>query len=347
MPPEAASAWALAVAATMVVALILYTLTGGADFGGGVWDLLASGPRKRAQRQLVAHAIAPIWEANHVWLILVVVLLFVAFPSAFATVGIALHLPLLLVLVGIVLRGAAFVFRAYDPQRTDETTGIWRLVFAVSSTVTPVMLGVSFATVSTGALALDPVTRVPTGGFVDPWLAPYPLAVGLFFLAITAFLSAIYLVLETPDPELKADLRRRALWSAAAVGFLAFASLALARTHAPVLWQGLTARTWSLPFQLLTGLLAVATIASVATRRDQLARVLAAGQVVLLVVGWAASQWPYLIVADLTLAAAAAPDSVLRPVVFALGVGMVVLIPAYGWLYSVFKAPTLPGQEAR
>jgi len=97
--------------AAMLAALVFYVLLGGADFGGGIWDLLASGPRAREQRAAIEHAIGPIWEANHVWLILVIVVLFTGFPPAFAAISIALFVPLVLLLVGIVLRGAAFTFR--------------------------------------------------------------------------------------------------------------------------------------------------------------------------------------------------------------------------------------------
>jgi cytochrome d ubiquinol oxidase subunit II len=105
-------------AGTIVVALTIYALTGGADFGGGVWDLLARGPRARAQRRLIADALAPIWEANHVWLIAVIVILFTAFPPAFGAIATALHIPLTAMLVGIVLRGSAFTFRSY--HRPDD-----------------------------------------------------------------------------------------------------------------------------------------------------------------------------------------------------------------------------------
>ena len=123
------------VAAVIYVALLVYTLTGGADFGGGVWDLFAAGPRRDRQRALVARAIGPIWEANHVWLIVVVVLLFVCFPPAFAAIMTALHIPLTLMLIGVVLRGSAFVFRAYDPVSRGAAGGdtAWGRVFAVSS----------------------------------------------------------------------------------------------------------------------------------------------------------------------------------------------------------------------
>src|SRR3954466_6248314 len=106
----------LVLGGVMVVALVIYVLMGGADFGGGVWDLLAAGPRRREQRALIEKALGPIWEANHVWLILVVVLLFAAFPPAFAAISIALHIPLTLFLVGVVFRGSAFTFRSYDAR---------------------------------------------------------------------------------------------------------------------------------------------------------------------------------------------------------------------------------------
>ena len=118
----------------MIAALVLYALGAGADFGGGVWDWFASGPRAQRQRDLISQAIGPIWEANHVWLILVVVLLFVAFPPVFAAMSIALHIPLAVMLVGIVLRGSAFVFRSHDVQ-TDDVQRRWSRLFAVGSIV--------------------------------------------------------------------------------------------------------------------------------------------------------------------------------------------------------------------
>ena len=138
-------------ALAIVGALILYVLTGGADFGGGVWDLLARGPRATAQRALIDRAIAPVWEANHVWLILVVVLLFGAFPPAFSALATGLHLPLTALLVGIVFRGSAFVFRKYGGGGRAASRR-WGVVFAVASLVTPICLGVTIGAVTAGAI---------------------------------------------------------------------------------------------------------------------------------------------------------------------------------------------------
>ncbi|HEX5818753.1 MAG TPA: cytochrome d ubiquinol oxidase subunit II, partial [Gemmatimonadales bacterium] len=142
---------ALVLAGAVMVALTAYVLMGGADFGGGVWDLFASGRRKQQQRALIAEAIGPIWEANHVWLILVVVLLFVCFPAVFARISVALHIPLTLMLIGIVLRGSAFTFRTYDSQR-DDVQQRWGAIFAIASLITPLILGVSAGAVATGNL---------------------------------------------------------------------------------------------------------------------------------------------------------------------------------------------------
>src|SRR5918999_2169128 len=141
-------------AALLAASLNAYVLFGGADFGGGVWDLLASGPRKRRQREVIAHAIGPIWEANHVWLILAIVLTFTCFPPVFARLGIVLHIPLTLMLVGIVLRGSAFTFRTYDSEH-DAAQRRWGRIFASASVITPVLLGVSIGAVASGRVGQE------------------------------------------------------------------------------------------------------------------------------------------------------------------------------------------------
>jgi cytochrome d ubiquinol oxidase subunit II len=173
--------------------------------------------------------------------------------------------------------------------------------------------------------------------FVSAWLRPFPFAVGLFTLALFAFLAAVYLTVEAEDRGLREDFRRRALSAAVAAGALAFASLVLARLDAPVMWAGLTARPWSLPFHATTGLCASGAIAALWTRRFRLARALAAAQVAFVLWGWAASQYPYVLPPDLTLAAAAAPDRVLGLLLAALAAGAVVLVPSLVYLFRVFK----------
>jgi cytochrome d ubiquinol oxidase subunit II len=322
------------VALVMLAVLALYALTGGADFGGGVWDLLATGPRAAKQRDVIARAIGPIWEANHVWLIVVAVLLFVCFPLAFAAIATALHLPLLAMLLGVVFRGSAFAFRSHVPGRHAQRR--WSVIFAVASVVTPVALGVCAGAIASGAVRVDGEGRV-LGGFFASWMRPFPWTVGVFTLTLFAYLAAVYLTLEPGDAELRDDFRRRALITAFAVGAMALVSLLAAARAAPVLHDGLTARPWSLPFHLVTGAAAVGAIAALAARRYPIARALAVVQVGLIVCGWGLAQYPWLVPPDLPLDAAAAPERTLWLTLAAVAAGAVVLIPALIWLFRVFK----------
>ncbi len=316
------------VAGALAVALILYVVSGGADFGGGVWDLLATGPRRREQRALIEHAIGPIWEANHVWLILVVVVLFTGFPAAFATVSVALHIPLTLLLVGIVFRGAFFAFRSFDrgPRRP-----LWGMVFSTASLLGPLLLGVVV-----GALAAG---RITDGDFVSSWLAPFPLAVGALTVALCAFLAAVYLAREAAEPELADDFRRRALLAGGATVVLGIVALILARAGAPRLHDRLLGRVLVVAGPL-AALVAVGTAAALGRRRFSLARVLAAGLAAVLVAGWAVAQYPYLVTGRLTVHEAAAGAGTLRLLLIVLALGLPVLVPSLLVLFRVFKGNT-------
>jgi cytochrome bd ubiquinol oxidase subunit II len=316
--------------AVILAALVLYALLGGADFGGGIWDLLAGGPRAGGQRALVEEAIGPIWEANHVWLILVVVVLFTGFPAAFAAISVDLFVPLLILLVGIVLRGSAFTFRTYDTPQ-DQVQRRWGLLFSASSAVAPLMLGVVV-----GCLASGPLRANGAPGRLFDWLAPFPVAVGLLAAALFAFLAAVYLAVEA-EGDLREDFRRRAIAAGAAVFALALLCAILSWREAPAVFLGLTGRAWSLPLHLATGSAAVTAFAGLLTRRFRLARLAAAAQVALIVLGWGASQYPYLALPDLTLAAASAPRRTQVMLLWALGAGAVVLFPCLYLLFRVFK----------
>ena len=327
---------ALLVAAGLAVALAAYLVMAGADFGGGVWDLFATGPRRKRQRALIAESIGPIWEANHVWLILAVVLLFVCFPPAFARLSVSLHIPLTLMLVGIVLRGSAFTFRTYDRQ-SDDVQQRWGLLFSWASLVTPVLLGVVAGTIAAG----DVVAR-PSGTFIEayvrPWLHPFPLAIGVLALSLCAYLAAVYLTMETDDPDLQDDFRVRAFGAGIAVFVAAMVALVLARRHVPLVWQGLTESAWAPGYQVVVGGLALLTFTALWQRRYRMARVAAPVQAVLILGGWALCQYPYLVPPDLTIAGAAAPAVTLELVLAALALGFVVLVPSLIYLFRVFKS---------
>lgn len=327
----------LLVAGAMLVSLTFYALLGGADYGGGVWDLFARGSRANEQRALIAHAIGPIWEANHVWLILVVVILFTAFPPAFATIATALHIPITLLLIGIVLRGSAFTFRTYDSQR-DSVQRRWSRVFSIASIITPILLGVIVGAIASGAIHLENGTVA--SGFIRPWLAPFPFAVGFFALSLFAFLAAVYLTLETTDRRLQDDFRLRALVSGLAVGALALIVFLLAGIYAPKIRAGISASPWAIPLQIATALCALGAFGALWKRRYTLARLCTAGQVTMILWGWALAQFPYIVEPDITIQSAASPTETLRLLLMALGAGAVVLLPSFYYLFRVFKSQT-------
>jgi cytochrome d ubiquinol oxidase subunit II len=323
--------------AAILLALALYAVTGGADYGGGVWDLFARGPRADRQRTTIERAIGPIWEANHVWLILAIVLLFVCFPSAFALIGTALHVPLTILLFGIVLRGSAFAFRSYGDM-SPAGLRAWGRVFAIASLVTPFMLGTVVGALSSGRIRVPPSGHGFWADYMAPWAAPFPLAVGAFALALFSFLAAVYLMAEARgDDELRADFRRRALVAAAAVaGIGAVVLFVLAPRGAPLLVRNLGPGSGRSIFWLV--LLAFAgTVWLIARRHDQAARVFAALVVFQIVLDWGVAQVPHLVIPAVDLFRAAAPERVLALTLGTLAVGGVLLVPALVYLFRVFK----------
>ena len=327
-------------AGCILASLVLYALFGGADFGGGFWDLLARGPLATDRRRLIAKAIGPVWETNHIWIIVAIVVLFTAFPGAFAVVCTALFVPLTVVLAGIVLRGAAFAFHAYRLHE-DRTVGRWGAVFSSASLVTPVFLGVVFGAISSGRIrATDPLAFT---GDTRLWLSPFPISVGFLALASFAFLAAVYLILETNDPGLREELRRESFRSAAALVLLSGLTLALAAVDARAFYRALTGRPWSIPLVAAEVSAASVAIASLALRRYPLARACAAAQVSLLLIGWGMAQYPYLVRPDVTVFSAAASPETLRLLLGALAAGAVLLFPAIFLLLRVTKWEAISG----
>jgi cytochrome bd ubiquinol oxidase subunit II len=322
------------IAAVMLASLILYALMGGADYGGGMWGLLASGSRAQRQRHAIVEAIAPIWEANHVWLILVIVLLFSAFPRAFSAMMIALHIPITAMLIGIVLRGSAFVFRKYDSTE-DAVQRRWSTVFGVASFFTPFFQGLTLGALTTGDIHL--VGDCVTTGFFAGWLTPFALACGLFALALFAFLAATYMTVDTrSEPDLQNDFRLRAIWAQIVLILLAIIVFVTSKDGAPLMYSGLT--TWWAPLLLgWTTLSAITAILALRSRRFYLARIAAVGQVSFVLVGWALAQFPHLVTPNVTIQNAAAPESTLKLLLLALGAGAVVLLPSLLYLLQIFK----------
>jgi cytochrome d ubiquinol oxidase subunit II len=329
-------------AGSILASLILYALLGGADFGGGVWDLLSRGPRKAARRLLIARAIGPVWETNHIWVIVAVVVLFTAFPRGFAVISISLFVPVTLMLSGIVLRGAAFAFHHY--RLHEEEGRRWGTIFAGASLITPVLLGVIVGAVSSGEIRAETAAAV---GASWAWIAPFPLAVGILTLAVFSHLAAVYLILETDDPTLREDFRSLALASSATVAGLLVVVPLLARRGAPEFSHALLGSDWSVGVVFLAASAALGAFVALLVRAYALARACAAAQATLILVGWGAAQYPFLVRPDLAIGSAASPPATLRMILIALAGGAVVLFPAIFVLFRIFKKEALFGRPRK
>jgi cytochrome bd ubiquinol oxidase subunit II len=312
----------------MWTAVTVYALLGGADYGAGVWDLLAGGRRRGAStRDLIAHAIGPVWEANHVWLIFVLVLMWTGFPSAYAAIASTLYLPLTLIALGVIARGAAFAFRkAIDVPWAQQAFGA---AFAFSSVVTPFMLGAVAGAVASG--------RVPpglaAGDPVTSWINPTSILTGTFAVVACAFLAASYLALDAVragDATAVTYFRHRAIIAGSLAGALSLGGLAVLRADAPQLYGGLTGR--ALPLVIAAGLCGVASIGLARAGRYRFLRVAAAGAIATVLWAWGVAQFPRLLPPSLSVDAAAAPLSTLHATLVCTGVGMVLLIPALALL---------------
>jgi cytochrome d ubiquinol oxidase subunit II len=315
-------------AAILWTGVTLYAIFGGADFGGGFWDLIAGGAeRGERPRALIQRSLTPVWEANHVWLIFVLVVLWTAFPEAFAAIMSTLYVPLALAALGIVLRGAGFAMR-----KSVESLPLRRALgaaFAISSVMTPFFMGTVVGAIASG--------NVPAEGDGEPfssWIEPLPLLTGALFVASGAYLAAIFLIAEARrqgDAEMEEYFARRALAMAAVAGAIAVAGVFALHADARYVYDGLTSD--GLPLVVLSGLSGLAVIAMLVTGRRRGMRPLAGLAVTAVVWGYFAAQFPYLLPTSLTISEAAAPDPTLVAVMIVFAVAAVTVVPALGLLY--------------
>ena len=316
-------------------ALVAYAVFGGADFGGGVWDLLARGYRANDQHRAITEALGPVWEANNVWIIFVLVGTWTAFPIVFSSLSTALFIPLSLALLGIVLRGASFVFRSYTPSAAF-TYRLWGSIFNAASIITPFLFGMCAAAIASGRI------RVPDGtvhaDFWTSWANPFGVVCGLFALSLCATLAATYLTVEAQDHhdnDLVELFRLRALLAGAVAAIFGGLALVLAISQAPVLWSGLVGHALVVTLGAMVIGLATAFMLLAANYRS--ARVLLMVEVAAVLVAWALGMAPHLIVPDVTLSNAAAPDSMLQAFDIAAGIGLILFLPSLFLLFQVFK----------
>ena len=312
-----------------------YALFGGADFGGGFWDLIAGGAeRGERPRALIQRSLTPVWEANHVWLIFILVVLWTAFPPAFSAVMTTLYVPIALAALGIVLRGSGFAFRksivGLSGRRAAGAT------FAISSLLTPFFMGTVV-----GAIAAGNVPGDGNGAPFSSWLQPLPLLTGAMFVASGAYLAAVFLIGDARragDEGLQRYFARRALAAAAVAGVAAAFGLVELHAEARYIFDRLTDQ--GLPLVILSGLCGIGVLAILlaSARRPErppsrLLRPLAGGAVVAVIWGWGVAQFPYLIPTSLKITQSAAPPDTLGTVIVVFLVAAILVLPALGLLY--------------
>ena len=320
-----------AVGGILLAGITLYAVLGGADFGGGLWDLLAgTTARGRAPRALIDESITPVWEANHVWLVFDLVIFWTAFPYAFAAVMSVLALPLWLAVAGIVLRGAGFAFRKEITQiRWQRVTGA---AFAFSSLLTPFFMGTVVGAIAAGA--------VPANGShasLAAWTSATALLSGFIFVAACGYLAAVYLAVEAErraDRRMRVYFTRRAQAAAIVAGALSLAALFQLQRSDPALYARLTGR--ALPLVVVAGVCGLAVLALLSAGRLTGVRVIAATGIAAVVWGWGVAQYPVLLPGTaVTLTNAGAPESTLVAILVLFIVAAVLIGPAFGLLYTL------------
>jgi len=316
------------------VGATFYALFGGADFGAGFWDLVAGGAeRGERPRALIQRSLTPVWEANHVWLIFILVVLWTAFPPAFSAVMTTLYVPIALAAVGIVLRGSGFAFRksivGLSGRRAAGAT------FAISSLLTPFFMGAVVGAVASGNVPAD-----GNGAPFSSWLEPLPLLTGAMFVASGAYLSAVFLIGDarrSGEEDLAAYFARRALAAAAFAGVAAAFGLVELHAEARYIFDRLIDQ--GLPLVILSALCGVGVVALLLAEvrgrgpRSQYLRPLAGGAVIAVIWGWGVAQFPYLLPTSLKITEAAAPPDTLAAVIIVFLVAAIVVLPALGLLY--------------
>jgi cytochrome d ubiquinol oxidase subunit II len=325
---------ATAVAIVLWIGATMYAVFGGADFGGGMWSLLAgNGARGKRPRELIDWVMGPVWEANHVWLIFVLVVLWTGFSSAFAAIFSTLFIPLSLAALGIVLRGSGFAFHA--TARRARGRAFAQTLFGASSFLTPFFMGTVVGAVAGG--------RVPPGNAegdaVTSWLNPLSLVIGALFVATCAYLAAVFLVRDARRAgaaDLEGYFVNRALVSALVTGALAAVGLVALHNDAETIFDGLTSD--GLPLVLLSLVCGGAVLVLLRRHRaPQLLRPLAVGAVASVIWGWGIAQHPYLLPPDLTIADAAAPSATLTSILIVFGVAVVLVLPSLALLYTLVQ----------
>jgi cytochrome d ubiquinol oxidase subunit II len=319
----------------LAVSLLLYVLLGGADFGAGIVEIFTG----KKGSDVISKAIAPIWEANHVWLILVIVILFNGFPQVYSNLTTYLHIPLFIILIGIIFRGTAFIFRYYDTKQ-DNISIYYTVLFRLSSLLTPFFFGIVL-----GAIILGKIPNTSNGSFyklfISPWFNLFAVSTGIFVTFLFAWLASVYLTVEAKDEKtfqtfvktsrnffivlvlsgiavfLMAEIDELHFFKKFMHSAISLSCVIVATITIPIIWRNIKLRK---RFQtgLWTGI-----------------------QTACIILGWFAIQFPVMLLfadgSHLTISNSQAPERTMTLLVYALIVGIFIIFPAFIYLFKVFK----------
>lgn len=331
------------VIAYLFLSILLYVVLGGADFGAGIIELFTSAKNKDRTRETLYRAIGPIWEANHMWLIIAIVILFVAYPVIYAEMSVYLHIPLIVMLIGIIARGTAFVFRNYDAVK-DDMQHVYNRIYFASSFITPLFLGITAGSVISGSIdhAADTFADV----YIFSWLNWFSIGVGFFVVALCGFLASVYLIGETDNT----NDRKRFINKAKHMNITAVISGVYVFITAWI--DGIPLMNWI--FGNTMGLIAVlAATASlivlwvlIYSGNAIMIRLLAGFQVTMILLAIGYAHFPDFIVVkngtNLTLLDHRATMQTINALGWALLIGTIFIIPALFYLYYKFRHKEYP-----
>lgn len=330
------------VAVVLLLSLVAYAVFGGADFGAGFWDLTAGGPERGSRaRAVIERSIGPVWEANHVWLIFIFVVLWTGFSEAYASITLTMFVPLTLAALGIVLRGSSFAFRKTVFRTRDRRN--FGAAFALSSVLVPYCMGAVAGGIASG--------RVPAGGQAgDPWTSwvnPTSILGGVLAVVVASYLAAVYLVSDArrlADQAMVEYFRRRAVGASVVAGAVSLVGIFVLRSDARYVFDGLTSR--ALPLVILAAACGTGSLVLLARDSTRGARVLAMGAVASVIAGWGVAQWPYILPESLEVADAAAPSSTLATLLVAAVGAVLIVVPGFTLLYVLDQRSLLPEEGA-
>ncbi|WP_298535631.1 cytochrome d ubiquinol oxidase subunit II [uncultured Algibacter sp.] len=324
----------------LVTSLVLYVVLAGADFGAGIVELFSTERSQLLTKKTIYRVMGPVWEANHIWIIILVVVLWVGFPNFYNVLVVYLHIPLTLVLLGITMRGVAFVFRHYDAYK-DKSQILYDWMFRISSLITPIFLGMTAGSMLSGRLIITDNYEAYSFSevFINPWLNGFSILVGLFFASLCTFLTSILLIGETDASNRKIYIRK-SKYATITVITMGFVVLCYGFIYEVTFITDFIKSPYTVGFVILSALLIFPLLQSIKHAKKVLSRTLAGLQVILILFAAMSAHFPNLIIAsniEMNLIETAAPSHVINVLGITLIIGGLIILPGLFHLLKSFK----------